>query len=160
MNRNRRGYTILEIVLASVLLLYVSLAFYSLHAATAKQGVHSQFLSLADMTCDSLLEEVEAHRFGMPAPADWGLQGPGPGEWQTLEYDIWLAGKKVQTIFHTQWHLQNGSFTGHSFESQDLVTIVVSWREGQGEDRPYGEFSEIYFPGDNRHLVVQVPVWR
>lgn len=159
--RNKRAYTLIEVLIAAVVLLYASLAFYSIYAVTTRQEIHSQFLSLADFTANSLLEEVDAHRYGMPPPRSWGIEGgTSPGKWQDLDYDIWIDGKKVKSSFHVQWFLKNGSFVGASHESQDVVTIVISWAEGVGEDPPYGEFSKVYFQGDDRHLVVQVPVWK
>lgn len=158
MTRRNRAFTLVEVMVAVSMLMYASLAFYSLYVQTTKEAVHSQFFSLAALSADSLLEEVEGHRFGMPAPKSWGFNGKD-FDWQELDYDIQIEGKKVETKFHVQWHMENTSFIGKSSEIKDVVTLVISWREDVGTNPDYGKFSKTFYKDDNRHLVVQVPVW-
>ncbi len=157
-----RGFTIIEVLVAAFLLLYASLAFFTVYEVSARESVHSQALYLADFTGDSLLEEVQAHQYGRRAPRSWGLSGGGKaGEWQTVSYDVWTDGRQQSATYHVQWHLKNGSFVGlDNTRSSDVVSLVISWAEGEGEDPPYGEFTQVYYKGDNRHLVLQVPVWK
>lgn len=157
----KAGFTIVEVLIAASILLYATWAFYSIYVVAASEAVHSQMLYMADFTGDSLLEEVEAHQYARTPPASWGFKGTQlVGEWQTLSYDVIVDGKTVNTEFHIQWNLENGSFVGLSGQLTDRVSVVISWREGEGEDPDYGPFAKTYFKDDNRHLVVQVPVWK
>ena len=159
--RSQRAFTIVEVLIAAAMLIYATWAFLGIYAVTVRESVHSQFLYLADFTGDSLLDEVAAHQFGRSAPKAWGLgKSTTKGEWQTVRYDVWVDGKQVPTVFHVQWNFENGSFVGLARKSTDVVTVVISWAEGEGEDPPYGAFTDVYYEGDNRHLVLQVPVWR
>ena len=156
-----RGFSLVEVLIAAAILLYAAWAFFSIYAVSARESVHSQMLYLADLTGDSVLEEVEAHQYGRSAPASWGLpQNRGVGEWQTVSYDVIVDSKKVKTVFHVRWQVENGSFLGSASVPSDRVSVVISWQEGEGEDPDYGAFNGVYFQGDNRHMIVEVPVWR
>lgn len=156
----RRGFTLMEVLMAAGLLLFATWAFLDIYTTTTHFDVHSQNRGLATMIGQSVMEEIEAHPFGAPAPADWALAG-NVGAWAEHRVPLWVEGRPVETLYHLQWNLQDGSFvgTGSGAES-DVVTVVISWRENQGANPDYGEFSDRFAPGDTRHLVVQVPVWR
>ena len=41
----------------------------------------------------------------------------------------------------------------------DVFTAVISWREGVGNRDTSGPFGQVYYKDDNKHLIVQNPVW-
>lgn len=156
--RRPRGFTIIEVMLATALLLYAVIAFSNIYLTTARYEVHSQNRVLASLLGESLMDEIEAHPFGEVAPQDWKMTGMS-GEWTHSEFLSIVEGRKVMCEFHVQRSLKNGAFLDHHVSSADwdLVTVVISWREGSN---PIDASAGPYFPGDNLHLVIQVPVWR
>lgn len=157
----RRALTLMEVMLASGLLLYAVFVFLSVYSTSARSEVHSQNRTLAAVLGENLLEEVEAHRYGSPAPVDWGLKNGLVGEWTTVNLPMVVDGRPVSLEFHIQRRLRNGAMVGQSSQNEtyDVFTGVISWREGQLTRDTSGPYGNAYYADDNRHLVVQVPAW-
>lgn len=155
-----RAYSLIEVLVAVALLLYASVAFFKVYSVSVQYAGHTKDRALANMLAESLLEEVEAHQFGGAAPAQWGLSKGLTGDWYPVEYELWVEGRRNQTVFNVQWNLEKGSFIGRQGGDWDLVTIVISWREGTGSNIDYGDFRDRFYQDDTMHLVIQEPVWR
>lgn len=159
----RRGLTLLEIMIASVLLLYAAFALLSIYSTTARAEIHTQQRVLASMLGHNVLEEAEAHRFGLAAPADWKLGSSGlESDWVEQRVPVVVDGRPVEARFHILRLWRNGSMVGRAAQTDqdwDVFTAIITWREGNFERDRSGTFSNRYFADDNRQLVVQIPVW-
>ncbi len=158
-----RGLGMVEVIIAAALLLYASFAFLSIYSTTTRYEIHSENRVLASLIGDSILEEIHAHPYGAPPPSAWKLPlGKLTGSWYTVSPEVWIEGRKIGSDFHIQWLLKNGSFIGRSSADSDLVTVVISWREpgGTNDNKGQAELAGKFYQDDNRHLIVQIPVWR
>lgn len=159
----RRGLTMMEVLIASVLLLYATFVLLSIYSTTARAEVHSQQRVMASMLGHNLLEEAEAHRFGVAPPADWKLGESGlESAWVEQLVPVVVAGRPVEARFHILRLWRNGAMVGRSGQPDqdwDLFTAIITWREGDFPRDNSGVFANRYFADDNRQLVVQIPVW-
>jgi hypothetical protein len=162
----KRGVSLIEVSIAAALLLYSIYAFLIIYSTTVRYEVHSQNRVLAAALGSNLLEEAEAHRYGLPAPTDWGLSEKGlVGEWSEVTIPVVVSRRPVAAKFHIQRSLKNGSFIGMAASSGapapswDVYSAVISWSEGSIPKDTNGPFGQAYFGSDNMHLVVQVPMW-
>lgn len=103
--------------------------------------------SVAIVMAHSLMDDIETHNYGDPKPQWWDQAEEEP-------VTVWLAGRQQKMTFGKSVTFENGSFVGQSSETQDLVTITISWRESFGATQTG--------PGEtnNKELQVRVPVWR
>ncbi len=161
---SKRGVTLIELSIAAALLLYAIYAFLSIYSTTVRYEVHSQNRVLAAAIGSNLMEEAEAHRFGLAAPTNWGLSGKNlVGEWSEASIPVIVSGKPVSAKFHVQRSLKNGAFIGlgpsDTPTNWDVYNAVISWSEGQIPRDSKGPFGQAYYQNDNMHVVVQVPMW-
>ena len=142
---SKRGFSLIEIMIAMAVAAVALVAFLTVFSTNNDHALGSRNRSVAIMLCQSLMDDIEAHTFGDPAPQRWGEAEEDP-------VSVWVSGREQQMQFHKRIAYENGSFVGAGSESSDLVTITVTWREGFGDDQTSGD--------DNKELEVRVPVWR
>lgn len=158
----RRGFTIIEILIALAVLVYAFMAFLQVYATAAQQEVQSQNRALAAVLGQSYLDQFEAHRYGAPPLDLWGLGGPGQKESQWMECSgptIFVEGRPVEADFHAKIFLKTGGLTQAQSGAYDIVTLVISWSEkGARSQVDYGDYTKVFYQQDNQHLVIQYPV--
>lgn len=163
--RRRAAYSLLEVMLAAVLLLYACYAFFGIYSTTARFEVQSQNRVVACLLGANLMEQSDGQLFGTEAPAEWKLTGSSlTGDWFETSVPMQVNGRAVDARFHVQIQLKTGALTGHADASVadptwDVFTAVISWREGTGPKDTSGPYGKAYFQDDNKHLIVQNPVW-
>lgn len=148
---SRRAFTLIEIAIACGLLVFGALTFLNVFSSSASFSAQSRNRTVATILAQNLLEEIEAHPYGAPAPLSWGETTETPTE-------LWLGGRRQQMKFHKRFEYANGSFVGATDDNEDLVTVTITWREGPGNvenPEPISGHSD-----DQKSLQVQVPVWR
>lgn len=119
-----RGINLIEILLATCVLLVAFVFVITAFSGSARQAIQSRNRKLAILTAQSWLDEVRAHDFGKPAPASWPINKPG------LEtYRFVVSGKEQLAEFPVEMTFENGSLIGKGLENFDRVTIVVRWEE-------------------------------
>lgn len=150
----RRGFSIVEIIVALGLVLLGFFTFFSVFSTGSHHAIQTRNRAVANLLAQSYLEEFKAHTYGDPAPESWTQEEDRP-------LRLVVRGREVQFKFHKKITYENGSFVGESDENQDKVKIVITWREAVGnrqtenddEDAPQGK-------DDNKMLEAEVPVWR
>ena len=147
----RRGFSLVEIIIALALLVFGIMTFLSVFSSSARQATQSRNRTVATIHAENLLEEVQAHPYGEPAPKTWDEETVQPIE-------LWLSGREQRVVIAQKFEFENGSFVGTANGDQDLVTITLSWKErGGNKDNPDPVAGQTE---DNKSLKVQVPVWR
>ncbi|MFA5506435.1 MAG: prepilin-type N-terminal cleavage/methylation domain-containing protein [Vulcanimicrobiota bacterium] len=142
---NRRGFSLMEIVIALAVCCVALVAFLSIFAKNNDHALGSRNRSVAILLAESLMDDIEAHTYGTPQPRRWTQTEEAPVE-------VWVSGREQQMKFHKTVTFENGSFVGDGSGDKDLITITITWREGFGDDQTSGD--------DNKELQVRVPVWR
>lgn len=112
-----------------------------------QHALGSRNRSVAILMAQSLMDDIETHKYGDPEPRWWA-------ETEAEPVTVWVAGRQQKMTFEKSISYQNGSFVGQSSGTQDLVTITITWRENFGATQTgAGETN-------NKELEVRVPVWR
>lgn len=142
----RRGLSLVEIIIALAIAMFGFMTLITVFRANYKSSNQSRNRTVACGIMQTLMDEIEAHPYGLPAPPSWSTVEETPAQ-------LWIEGRPQEMIYHKKIEFQNGGFVGTSANQTDMVTITLSWREGMGKDQsPH--------PTDDRELVVKVPVWR
>ena len=151
----RRGYTIIEVLVAVVIAAMSFFVFMTVFRNSYSHAAHTRNRAIATTLAKSLIEEIEAHPYGAPQPQRWGSLNDVP-----VTATIWIQGQPVETTLHKKFSYKNRSFIGNSTrsvqEDTDVVTLDISWHENGGTTQPVTTGAT----GDNRQLTVKVPVWR
>lgn len=142
----RGGFSIVELIIAMAVALFGFLTLISVFSNNYKLSSQSRNRSVACSVLQSLMDEVEEHPYGTPAPASWSVEEEQPVQ-------LWVEGRKQNMIYHKKITFENGGCVGKSANLTDTVTITLSWKEGIGVD-------ESPHPLDDRELTVKVPVWQ
>lgn len=135
----RRGMALTEMIMAIFIAAIAFYVFLTVFGAGARHAVQTRNRTAAIMLAQSLMDEIEAHPYGEPAPQSWanGVKEP---------VVVWVNGRPQQMKFTQQLTFQNRSFLGEAAGNSDLVTIRITWQEAVGKDI--------------KDLEVRVPVWR
>ncbi len=141
----RRGVNLIEIIIALFVAIFALVALIGVFSGNYKYSTMSRNRSVAAIVAHSLMDEVEAHPYGMKTPP----------EWKELDYrpvSVYIEGKPQDMTLHKkiEW---KGGFDGTTTEITDLVTITLSWREGVGPD-------EVPDSDDDHKIVIEMPVWK
>ena len=142
----KKGFSLIEILIALAVSAVALVAFLTVFAGNSDQALGSRNRSVAIIIAEGLMDDIDTHVYGNPAPRRWSESEEKP-------VDVWVNGRKQQLLFHKQISYENGSFVGQSSERSDLVTITVTWRDGFGNQ-------QTTVNGDNKELQIRVPVWR
>lgn len=144
--RKHAGFTLTELILAFAVGLGALLVFLSVFGTSGRQALQTRNRSVAILLAETLLDEIEAHPYGEPAPRYWTEEIDTP-------VSVRIAGRPQEMVFHKHLTYENGSFVGAGAGVSDVVTITITWREGAGDQQTAD-------PNLNKELVVRVPVWR
>lgn len=128
----RRGFTVLECVIATFILLAGFLAVMSVYPLSQRASTTSQNHTQAIRVARNVLEVIRAHPYGEPLSSDvladetyQGLIETDPGD---------ASGKHAITTvtFRKSVTYANGSCVGAVAGSTtyDVATVTVRWREG------------------------------
>lgn len=144
----KRAFSLIEMLVAAAMATVVFIAFMSAFSSSYNYARQTRNRAVAIVLGRSLLNEVEAHRYGSPPPRNWS-------EGQEIPGSIWIEGRPVMMTFHKVISFRNASFVGKSpaNEDYDVVSIVLSWKESSGPQQPNQM-------GDTQELRLSVPVWR
>jgi len=121
----RRGFTILEVVLALAVIAVAFLVLFSIFGSGARHAVQTRNRTMGMLVAQSIMEDLRGHQYGQPAPASWPI-GPTP---KTESFAFYVDGKPQEMVFRKQVTLDNGSLVGAAAGDADRATIVVSWDE-------------------------------
>ena len=144
----RAGINLVELIIAIAVVLMAFVVFMTVFSSSSRGSLQSRNRTAAILLANSLMDEIEAHPYGAPAPKSWTSAVDQP-------VHVWVEGRNQIMDFHKKLTYQNGSFVGNVTGDQDLVTINISWREGIGDTQ-----SGVVDPQDNKVLSVRSPVWR
>lgn len=146
MTAARRGFSLMEILIA-LGVAGLALAVMLTTLSTSNQhALGSRNRSVAILMAQSLMDDIETHKFGDPKPQWWDEAEEEP-------VDVWIAGRQQKMVFQKTVTCE-GSFVGNGTANKDLVTITITWRENFGATQTgAGETN-------NKELEVRVPVWR
>ncbi len=128
----RGGFTIIEVLVAMVVLLVGITVIVSSFSMNLRQSSATREELMANLVMESLVEEVLDHTYGDPAPATWQsstVSFPGVLEGQPVRSDF------VQSVTISK-KAGNGSFFGLGGTQQagtDTVTMTVTWNQASGE---------------------------
>lgn len=140
----QRGISIMELLLALVILLIAVPTIYTTIATSYRHSVVNRNRVAANLIARSFFEEVSAHHFGRPAPKSWpvptigALPTSSPNDWQALgapaveELMVFVENRQQQMKFLRQLALKNGSLIGKdASKGWDQVTLKITWKETQ-----------------------------
>lgn len=146
-----RGFSLVEIMIALLLVAFGFFTFFSVFSTSSQHSIQTRNRAVANLLAQSYLEEFKAHSYGAPAPPSWS-------EAEDKPLRLIVRGRETQFKFHKAITYKNGSFVGTSDENNDVVKIVITWRELAGDRQAGG--SAAGGGDDNKMLEVEVPVWR
>lgn len=149
--RPNRGLTIMEIMIAALLVMFGFFTFFSVFSTGSHHATQTRNRAVANLMAQSIMEEFKAHNYGDPAPASWSVEEERP-------FRMVIGDRESVFKFHKAITFENGSFIGNDTKDQDLATIVITWKEVMGTDQTDG--APTGQPEDNKQLSVQVPLWR
>ena len=135
-----RGMSMVEVVVAVMVLASVLLAYYTLTQSTVRSTSQTRNQVFATQAAENAIEEILAHPYGSVF------------EVENLTYEpvMFVRGRPVQTRFKVSVEPNktmggNGSFRGDTLDDFDVLDIKVSWMEtmpsGQGSREQNIEFS-------------------
>lgn len=155
--RMRRGFTVVEVLVAAAILLVGCVVLISVFSGSLRRSEQSKNRTAAIVLAQSLLDEVQDHRFGRRPPKHWALDKFAA----VNPVDVWLDGKHENMTFHYRMKFANGSAIGQSAGDDDVVTVIITWQDAAGSTaRNYGALGAETWPGDNQKIVAALPLWR
>ncbi|MEW6279362.1 MAG: hypothetical protein AB1758_12105 [Candidatus Eremiobacterota bacterium] len=138
----RRGFTLVEAILAFFLLVVAFLVLFSIFSGGARHAVQSRNRTVAMVYAQSFLEEVRAHPYGQPEPEAWKQARVYP-------VAVYVEGRPQTMEFNQEVTYRNESFVKSSVDQDvDEVTLRLTWREGLGDN------------AHEKELLVKTAVWR
>lgn len=144
----RRGIGLTEVILAIAVVSVALIALISVFGSGARHAVQTRNRTAAIMLAQSLMEEIQGHPYGLPAPASWPVSAPGQ---ESIE--VWVEGKKQAMDFKRTVAFENGSAIGKGAgESWDQATITITWEEYDPTAKG-GKHEE-------KQVVTRATVWR
>ena len=146
--KKARAFSLIVILFAAVVASMVFISFMSVFRSSYQYARMTRNRAVAIVLGRSLLDEVEAHPYGSPAPRNWT-------DGQDVPAQIWIEGRPITMIFHKKFSYRNASFVGKAktSENYDVVSIVLSWKEAVGPQKGNSV-------GDTQEMTLSVPVWR
>lgn len=141
----RRAFTLVEVMIALALVIFGFFTFFSVFSSSAHHATQSRNRAVATMLAQNYLEEIEAHPYGADPPQSWTEKTDVPVK-------LWIQGRQQHHIFEKEFKFDTQGFIGKSNEQQDVVTVIIRWKEGVGDDEVAGD--------QEKEISVQVPVWR
>ncbi|MCD4785654.1 MAG: hypothetical protein K8T10_17670 [Candidatus Eremiobacteraeota bacterium] len=125
-----KGMSIIEVIIALVVITCGILTALTVIAASLRFSTQSRQQVYAYLVAESMLEKIKAHKYGEPAPKSWK---------EPEYYKISIEGKAEPMLaeFKRDYNFTaagaNGSFVDSTMpQTEDIVTIVVTWVEGTG----------------------------
>ena len=146
MNKKNKGFSLIEIMIALAVSTVALVAFLTVFTKNNSHAVGSRNRTVAILMAQSLMDDMETHTYGQPAPRWWEEENEAP-------VTVWVGGREQKMDFQKTITYENGSFIGDSSGNSDLVTITIHWREDFGNDQAAASSA-------NKELLVRVPVWR
>lgn len=143
----RSAFSVIEVVIALGLIVFGFFTFFSVFSTGSHHATQTRNRAVANLIAQSYLEEFKAHTYGDPAPEHWSESDEQP-------LRLVVRGREQNLDFSKTITFANGSFVGESEENQDLVKIVITWKE------VYGAKQTESGTNDNKMLEAEVPVWR
>jgi len=143
----RSAFSVIEVVIALGLIVFGFFTFFSVFSTGSHHATQTRNRAVANLIAQSYLEEFTAHTYGDPAPEHWSESDERP-------LKLVVRGREQNLDFSKTITFANGSFVGESEENQDLVKIVITWKE------VYGAKQTESGTDDNKMLEAEVPVWR
>lgn len=123
-----RGFTIIEVIVASMVLVVGVLVILSSFSVNLRQSTQTRERLQADLVLENLVEEVLAHPYGEQAPEAWNK---GQKSFEFIVEGLPQKAEFVQQVSPAKEG--NGSFFGQAEGDVDKVTLSVSWTEAVGE---------------------------
>ena len=148
--KRNSGFSIIEILIALLLVVFGFFTFFSVFSTSSQHATQTRNRAVANLLAQSYIEEFKAHSYGSPASKHWE-------EVEDKPLRLYVRGRMQKYSFHKTISYKNRSFIGESDENSDLVTLVISWREGVGTKSTGANAPDA---DDNKQLDIQVPVWR
>ena len=125
MNRSRRvrGFTIIECVLATFVLLSGFLAVMSVYPLSQRSASLSHNRTIALRVARNVLEAIRAHPYGDALASDVLADET---------YSEMVESAPTSVTFKKSVQYSTGGCVGSSSSTYDVVTVTVQWREGTG----------------------------
>lgn len=126
--RRHAGFTLIEIIV-SIAVLAVGLAVVlGSFSIDLRQSSQTRSEMTAQVVMESLIEETQAHHYGIPAPTTWNGT--------VVSFPTVVEGRRVQNQFTTRVTVDpekgNSSSLGATQGSIDTLLLQVEWDEPAG----------------------------
>ena len=146
--KSQRGFSVMEIIVALAVALIILVAFLTVFTNSNEVAVASRNRSIAILLAQGMMDDIDTHTFGNPAPQRWSVKAEHP-------VTVWVGDREQKVVFEKTVTYENGSFVGQTSGRSDVVTVVVTWREDVGDTQ-----ADQATTSDNKKFEVKVPVWR
>ena len=146
--RHTRGFSLMEIIVSMAVSLVILVAFLGVFSNSNQAAVASRNRGVAIVLAQGMMDDIETHTYGNPAPLRWG-------ETEETPVMVWVGDRQQRAVFEKTVSYENGSFVGAASGASDVVTVTITWREGVGDRQ-----TDSSLTNDNKKLEVRVPVWR
>ena len=120
---NNSGFTIIEVIITVFIIASGFLLLYTVFSLHVRQSLLTRNRISVELIADSIIEEIQAHPYGEPAPDSW--KSPN------LTFAI-VQGHKIMITYKKEITFDNKSFIGEGDDNSDMVTVKITWAEGTG----------------------------
>ncbi len=124
-SRDYPGFTMIEVIITVFIIASGFLLLYTVFSLHVRQSLLARNRISVELIADSIIEEIQAHPYGEPAPDSW--KNPN------ITYAI-IQGHKIMITYKKEITFDNKSFIGETDGNSDMVTIKITWAEGTGTE--------------------------
>lgn len=138
--RTPRGMTLVEVLLALSVAVAALLLLSANFASSNRLARATRDRTVALVLAGNMVEDLEAHPFGTPAPASWPTDAPPAAGWEqgglpsVVRIPIRVERRPQEMVFYRQLSFKNGSAVGRAAGAWDAATLTIWWSE-RGELR-------------------------
>lgn len=122
-SKNNRGFSLIEAIVTMIIIATGFLVLLNVFQLSSLHATQTRNRLVAELIADEMLEEINAHKFGTPAPQSWE---------EPTVVSVIIQGRKLKTTYTKKIEYTNNSFTGKSIGDYDFITITITWKEGTG----------------------------
>lgn len=127
----RHGMVLVEVIVALAVATVALVVLMGNFSSNKRLAMATRHRTAAILLSSNLMEQLEAHPFGLPAPAEWPGDAPPPAllERASGPSVVKIAAHPEQMLFYQQLTFKNGSAIGLGTADNDAVTLKVYWYE-------------------------------
>lgn len=122
--RGRAAFSIMELILVLGVVATAFLVLFTQFSSGARHAVQTRNRVLGLMLKQSMVEEIQAHPYGQPAPSSWPVDGE-----KVESFVFYVEGRPQAMDFRKKMTMDTHGCIGRSADDNDVVHVTVTWDE-------------------------------